>query len=304
MTTPEQDELQATLDAQQTENRMLLADLRDANERLLLASLSAQLSADHAVAGRARAEDATKRLEVIERDLRVTAEFREQLLAIVGHDLRNPLGAISMAASLLLSRGRLGEVDARLVTRIINSGQRMTRLIAELFDFTRARLGGGMTLRLMPVDLAEVCRNALAELELTTTVPLRCEVEGDLRGNWDADRLSQVISNLVGNAVDYAAAGTAVVVKAFVDGAEVVAEVSNRGVPIPSDMLTVLFEPYHRAKKEESPSVKHLGLGLYIANQIVLAHLGTLAARSSAGTTTFTMRLARGVPAEKAAVLN
>jgi signal transduction histidine kinase len=293
MATPKQDDPQEDAGGEQSEDRKLLADQRDANEQLLLAGIRAQEAADEALAARTRAEDATRHLEAIERELRGTAEFREQLLAIVGHDLRNPLGAITIAAGLLLRNVNLSEADARLVARIINSSHRMTRMIAQLLDFTRTRLGGGLSLFLKPIDLAEISQNVVAELELATAIPLRCEIEGELSGTWDADRLHQVISNLAGNAIGYATAGTPVVVKGYVDGAEVVAEVSNQGSPISPDVLPVIFEPFKRAKQEAKSSATHLGLGLYIANQIVLAHGGTLAARSSHGTTTFTMRLPR-----------
>ena len=297
MTTPKPGDARESPD-DEGEYLKLFADLRDANEQLLLAGIRAQAATEDAQAGRARAEDATKRLQAIERELRSTAEFREQLLAIVGHDLRNPLGAITMAASLLVRHDKLDDADARLVARIISSGQRMTSMIAELLDFTRVRLGGGLSLRLLSIDLAEVCRNVVAELELISESPVSCELEGDLRGTWDGNRLTQVLSNLAGNALDHATSGTGVVVKAFLDGAEVVTEVSNQGNPIAPDLLPVIFEPFRRAPKLEKSGVRNLGLDLYIANQIVLAHGGTLRVRSANGTTTFSMRLPRVAAAE------
>jgi len=288
MATPAQGDPKDAVGVQQ-----LLADLRDANEQLLLAGMRAQESADEALAARSRAEATAKRLEEIERELRATGEFREQLLAIVGHDLRNPLGAIVMAAGLLLRNGHLGEADGRLVARIINSSQRMTRMITELRDFTRARLGGGLPLFVKPVDLAEICRNVVAELELTTIILLRCEIEGELAGTWDGDRLYQLLSNLVGNAIDYATPATPVDVRARLDGAEVVVEVSNQGVTIAPEAMRVIFEPFRRSARDEKSGVTHLGLGLYIAQQIALAHGGTLAARSRDGTTMFALRLPR-----------
>lgn len=277
--------------ARQLAAEQLALDQRDANEQLLLAGIRARDAADEASAGRTRAEDATRALQVSERELRATGEFREQLLGIVGHDLRNPLGAIAMAAKVLLAHDKLDPTDAHLVGRIVYSCQRMSRMIEELLDFTRTRLGGGLALRLVPVDLAEVCRHAVSELDLVAPSPLRCELSGDLRGAWDGERLYQVLSNLVANALDYATPGTAVVVRAFPAGEEVVVEIANQGIPIAPEVLPTLFEPFRRANREHAG--KHLGLGLYIANQIVLAHGGTLGARSEAGTTTFTLRLPR-----------
>ena len=117
-----------------------------------------------------------------------------------------------------------------------------------------------------------------------------------MTGSWDSDRLAEVLSNLVGNAVDYHAAETPVLLNAHAEGADVVVEVTNQGNPIPADVLPFIFEPFRRAKHEEKSKTGNLGLGLYIAQQIVLAHGGTLDVRSADYTTTFTMRLPRVAP--------
>jgi len=232
-----------------------------------------------------------------ESDLRAVAEFREMFIGILGHDLRNPLGSIGMAAGLLLRRGHLDEQDARVVTRIVNGSQRITRMITQLLDLTRARLGDGLPIEPKPTDLREICRNVVDEFE----APIDLEVLGDVTGTWDPDRLAEVLSNLAGNAVEYATPGTAVVVKAREDGAEVVVEVRNQGHPIPADVLPFIFEPFRRAQQRAKSKAGNLGLGLYIARQIVLSHGGTLDAHSVDGTTTFVMRLPRGAARPKAA---
>jgi signal transduction histidine kinase len=237
------------------------------------------------------ADAARKRAENSERELREVAEFREMFIGILGHDLRNPLGAIVMSAALLLRRGHLDARDAETATRIIRSSQRMTRLITQLLDLTRARLGGGLPIEPKPTDLVALCRSVVEEFE--TTVQL--EVEGDVTGTWDQDRLAEVLSNLVGNAVEYAAPGTAVLVKAYADEAEAVVEVVNQGEPIPADVLPFIFEPFRRAKQRQQSPQGNLGLGLYIAKQIVLSHGGALDAHSADGATTFVMRLPRVV---------
>jgi PAS domain S-box-containing protein len=223
-----------------------------------------------------------------ERDLRAVAEFRELFIGILGHDLRNPLSSIVGSAALLLRRGHFNEQDAATVARIIRSSQRMTKMITQLLDLTRARLGGGLPIAPEPTDLREVCQNVVEEFE----APIQLEVEGDVTGTWDPDRLEEALSNLAGNAVQYSARGTVVIVKAHADGAEVVVEVSNQGDPIAADVLPFIFEPFRRATSKQSAS-GNLGLGLYIANQIVLSHRGTLDARSAGGTTTFVIRLPR-----------
>jgi signal transduction histidine kinase len=260
----------------------LAVDQREANAQMVSATIRAQKLTDDADAAKKRAEEN-------ERELRVVAEFREKFIGILGHDLRNPLGSVVMAAGLLLQRGNLNDQDSETVARIIRSSQRMTRMISQLLDFTRARLGGGLPIEPAPTDLREICRNVVEEFEKT----IQLEVEGDLTGTWDQDRLAEVLSNLAGNAIEYAAPGTVVIVKAHADGAEVVVEISNQGVPIPADVLPFIFAPFRRAKQREKSATGNLGLGLYIAHQIVLSHGGTLDAHSADGTTTFVMRLPR-----------
>ena len=225
-----------------------------------------------------------------ERDL---AEFREMFIGVVGHDLRNPLGSIIMSAATLLRRSRLDDQDAETVARIIRSSQRISRMVTQLLDLTRARLGGGLPIERKPTDLRDIFGNVAAEFE--ATIELR--VAGDVTGTWDQDRLERVLSNLVGNAIEYAAEGTPVIVEAHADGPEVVVEVSNQGAPIPADVLPFIFEPFRRAQPNKKSAAGNLGLGLYIAHQTVLAHGGTLDAHCADGTTRFVMRLPRSLAA-------
>lgn len=210
-------------------------------------------------------------------------------IGIVSHDLRNPISSINMGARLLLRRDHLDPRDAETATRIIRGSQRMSRMVTQLLDLTRARLGGGLPIEVKPTDLREVCRGVVEEFEAA----IQFEVQGDVTGTWDPDRLAQVLSNITGNAIEHAAPGTAIVVKAHADGAEVVVEISNQGNHIPADVLMFIFEPFRRATQHEKSATGNLGLGLYIAKQIVLAHGGTLDAHSADGTTTFVMRLPR-----------
>jgi signal transduction histidine kinase len=235
------------------------------------------------------AEEARARTEESERELREVAEFRERFIGIVGHDLRNPLGAINMAGNLLLRRGHLNDNDVKKVTLIVRSSQRMTRMISQLLDLTRARLGGGFPLEPQATDLREVCRGVIEEF----AAAIRLEVEGDVTGVWDADRLAEAVSNIAWNAIEHADPGTAVVVKARADGGEVVVEIVNQGDPIPGDVLPFIFEPFRRAEQHQKSPTGNLGLGLYIAKQIVQSSHGTLVAYSGEGTTTFSMRLPR-----------
>jgi PAS domain S-box-containing protein len=260
-------------------------DLREANGHMVSATIRAQELAEAAEAARARLTES-------ERELRAVAEFREMFIGIVGHDLRNPLGSIDMTATSLLRHGRLDEKAKKQVMRIIGSSKRMTRMISQLLDLTRARLGGGFPLEPKPTDLGEVCRNVVDEFE----GPIQLEVEGDVTGTWDPDRLAEALSNIAGNAIEHAAPGTTVAVKAHADGPQVVVEISNRGKPIPDDVLPFIFEPFRRASQHERSATGNLGLGLYIAKQIVHSGCGTLAAYSADGRTTFLMRLPRHAP--------
>ena len=261
-------------------------DLREANAQMVNATIRAQEASEVA-------EAATVRTEARERELREVAEFREMFIGIVGHDLRNPLGAIGMASDLLLRRGTLDAQAEKQVARIVRSSQRMTRMISQLLDLTRARLGGGFPLDPKPIDMGDVCRSVVEEFEGA----IRLDATGDLSGTWDADRLTEALSNIAGNAIEHATPGTAVVVKAHGDGTEVVIEIVNQGQPIPGDVLPFIFEPFRRAQQHAVSPSGNLGLGLYIAKQIVNSGCGTLAAYSVDGTTTFLMRLPRERPA-------
>lgn len=258
----------------------MLVDQREANAHIL----EAALGADEA---RARAEES-------EREHRRVAEIRELFIGVLGHDLRNPLAAIQMSAATMLRNGHLTDADSAIAGRIIRSSQRMVRMIAQLLDLTRTRLGAGLPLARVPTDLAELCRNVAEEFEF----PVRLALDDGLTGTWDPDRLAEVLSNLTGNAIDHATPGTPVDLRAHREGGVAVVEVSNAGAPIPPDVLPFLFEPFRQGKLRPHKSPKdNLGLGLYIAKQIALAHGGTLEGRSDAGRTTFSLRLPRAADA-------
>ena len=197
-----------------------------------------------------------------------------------------------MGAGLMLSRGQLSEHDAETAARIIRSSQRMAQMVTQLLDLTRTRLGGGLPIAPKPTDLHAVCRLVVQEFD----VPVHLEAEGDLTGTWDGDRLAEVLSNLTGNALEHAVRGTLVIVRARGTSAEVFVEVENAGEPIPAEVLPFIFEPFRRAKPFAKSPAGNLGLGLYIAKQIVLAHGGTIDARSADGATVFSVCLPRVPP--------
>ena len=256
-------------------------DLREANQHMVSATIRAQELTE-------KVEAALTRSEESERDLRAAAEFREMFVGNVGHDQRNPLGTIVLIADTLVQHGSLDELDRRAVSRIVSSCHRMSRMIIQLLDFTRVRLGGGFPIEPTPGDLRDICRVVLQEFGAA----IHLEVEGNLTGSWDVDRLTEALSNITGNAIEHAAPGTPVVIRAYPRRGDVVVEISNQGSAITADLLPLIFEPFHRGKGEPSRA-GNLGLGLYIAKQIVVASGGTLDARSVCGTTTFVMELPR-----------
>ncbi|QSQ21847.1 PAS domain-containing sensor histidine kinase [Pyxidicoccus parkwayensis] len=234
--------------------------------------------------------DVTERFRAEEERER-TSRFREHFLGVVSHDLRNPLSAILAGANALLHAGTLDERQGRVVARIARSAAGMERMIGDLLDFTRVRLGDGFPLEPVPMHLDALCLEVLEELEVAWPArELRSLLTPLPEGRWDRHRLTQVVSNLVGNALQHSPEGTPVTVTTRADGAIAVLEVHNHGGPIPPDLRAHLFEPFRRGS--HSPGRRGLGLGLYIAHEIVRAHGGGLTVHSEEEEgTTFTVRL-------------
>ena len=266
---------------------------REVNERLVLAALQSQEDADDAARGRLRAEKETDESRAREEELRATAELRERLIGIIGHDLRDPLNMITMACGLLIGHGRLSAEDGRLVNRMVNTSQRMSRMIGQLVEFTRSRLGGGFKLARVASDLGDICHDVADELRVGTKIEIIQTSEGDLAGVWDADRLVEALLNVASNAVEHASPGTAVSIRASEEADGVLVEVTNHGACIPEDVLPYIFNAFRSAEQRATSKSGHLGLGLYIACELVRAHGGSLRVQSHDGATTFSMRLPR-----------
>ncbi|HVY38998.1 MAG TPA: GAF domain-containing sensor histidine kinase [Polyangia bacterium] len=227
-------------------------------------------------------------------ELRQTVHFNETFTAILGHDLRNPLAAIVTSARLAMDRDSSEKLHKPLA-RILSSGNRMSRMIDQLLDFTRVRLGGGIAVDPVDVDLAAVVRQVMDELdEANPEWSLRLACHGDTSGRWDPDRLSQVFSNLVANAVRHGRPEHGVGVTLDGRGERAVrVTVHNMGA-IPADRLPKLFEPLAGGGRAPDNS-QGLGLGLFITRELVCAHGGSIEVCSDdeAGTT-FTVTLPRG----------
>jgi PAS domain S-box-containing protein len=214
-------------------------------------------------------------------------QFQERFLAILGHDLRNPLASINMGAGILRQRTE-DAATIRVIDRMQASMLRMSRMIEQILDLTRSRLGGGLQITRQPSDLFEALTRIVEELRTahpSRTIVLRGSA---LPGSWDRDRLEQVFSNLVGNAILYGDPNRPVTVEAITEFNLVRVDVHNEGPAIPEAVQRVLFDPFRRGDRESRTSkTEGLGLGLYISNELVRAHGGDLSVRSSAaeGTT-------------------
>jgi sigma-B regulation protein RsbU (phosphoserine phosphatase) len=215
----------------------------------------------------------------------------ERLLGIVAHDLRTPLAAIRMSASLLVRGGGLTPEQARTVARMNASAARMARIVRDVLDFTRVRQEGRLPMSLRAVDLGRLARRAVAEISAAhpeRDVHLDAPASAPVLG--DADRLLQVIGNLLANAVQHGPPDAPVRVSVRADAAQVALEVHNEGPPVPPDVRSELFEPFRRGPGGGEDG--SLGLGLFIVREIVRAHGGAVEVRSASREgTTFTVRL-------------
>jgi PAS domain S-box-containing protein len=219
--------------------------------------------------------------------------FQQQLLAVVGHDLRNPLNAILVGAQLNSKVVDDPKVQAT-AARVLRSAARMKRILDDLVDFTRARIGTGLAIKRQPCNPGELCAEVVEELEaFHRGRTIRLERESDCEGLWDPSRLQQMASNLISNALQYSPPESPVVARLSADDRELRLEVTNRGEPIPPEVLQTLFEPFKRGD-EQLPAGANLGLGLYIVDQVVRAHGGSVKVSSDreAGTS-FSVRLPR-----------
>jgi PAS domain S-box-containing protein len=219
--------------------------------------------------------------------------LRERLLDIVGHDLRNPLSAITAAVDLL-ERRKLGTQEATVVTRIGSAALRMSRLIGQVLDFAHIRQGKSLPLDLHPANLHEICHRVVEELRLANpSRDIRLELRGHGEATCDADRIAEALSNLVGNAIQHGGEGP---VNVSVDGAssdQVTIEIHNYG-SIPAGAQASIFEPYQRGGTFEAHPSRSIGLGLFIAREAVDAHQGTISFSSTPEQgTTFTVVIPR-----------
>lgn len=253
-------------------------------------------------------EDLTRFNEAIDQALaesivRYTKDLdnsKEMFLAILGHDLRTPIGAVMMSSEFMLETGELAEPHLELATRISRAAKRMNHMVGALLDFTRSRLGGGIPIMRGEMNMGKVVHDVADEI--SAAYPNRIvqiDARGTLDGEWDCPRISQVLTNLMANAMEHGSAGTDVTVAVQGDENEVDISIHNRGPAIPSAQLQGLFNPMKSSDGTGgggTGSSGNLGLGLYIAERIVNAHRGRITVKSSEEDgTTFTVHLPRHI---------
>jgi signal transduction histidine kinase len=227
-------------------------------------------------------------------------QSKEIFLAILGHDLRSPLGAVMMSADFMLETGELEEPHLTLTRRIASSSKRMQQMIGDLLDFTRSRLGGGIPIVRAPMNLAKAVHDVVEEIVAADPSRLiKIEARGGEEVDMDCSRISQAIGNLLSNAVEHRTPGSVVTVRLDGNEHEAVIMVHNEGQPLSADQMNGIFGSMKASQDEgkgkQSGPLGHLGLGLYITERIVHAHGGRIEIESSESAgTTFRMLLPRG----------
>jgi signal transduction histidine kinase len=247
---------------------------------LELSELRARVAEIEATLEAVSGSEAGAPVEVTSESKASVAEL-ELFIGMIAHDLRDPLTTI-VSGTHLLGRRLLAPDEQRVVERIEAAAARMTRMIGHVLDFARGRLGGGIPIRRESGDLHALVRAAVADRK--TSHPdrrIELKLEGTGTGEWDADRLAQVVSNLLGNALEHGDPARPVRVSSFDENGSLHLEVQNDGTQIPPDLLPVIFDPFRRGAAGLGTGPRGVGLGLHIAKQIVHAHGGTLSVEST-----------------------
>jgi K+-sensing histidine kinase KdpD len=212
------------------------------------------------------------------------------------HDFRGPLAAVHDSAQALVTRGKLDDKQVKLVSQIETGTSRISRLVSNLIDAVRIRLGKGMPIAPAPMDIGTAVQEAAKEAQAAHPGrKLLIETSGDLEGEWDRARVGQVLSNLIGNAVLHGLKTSAIAVAAKGAGQEVILSVHNEGA-IPPDAVATVFDPLPRGEDENQIQSEKArpDLGLFITKEIVTAHGGKIAVTSSEKEgTAFTVHLPR-----------
>jgi PAS domain S-box-containing protein len=247
---------------------------------------------------RRRAQDAQQ--QHTQEQLRLAREFERLILAIVSHDIRDPLNSIQLAAHVLARTSEAG-TPARKQSEVVGRAvRRIEDIVGDLLDLSREREGTGISVHPKPTDLHAVCQQIIDEVKsLATDRQITLDCDADAKGTWDEHRIVQAISNLTSNAVQHGKPGSPIHLRLTGDKQRVAVEVHNEGA-IPGEVLPKIFEPF-RSGRHHGGRGEGLGLGLFIARAIAVAHGGGLEVDSSTRGTTFRLVLPRNAAAPERA---
>jgi signal transduction histidine kinase len=273
--------------------------------RAIRASVLNQWAARRAETAEA-AEELTRFNEAIDQALSTSVtrytvkldESRAMILGVLAHDLRNPLNALSIGMHYILRSEPADATITKAAARALKSVERMEGLIRDLLDFTLVRLGSGLPVTTKPENLALICTRTIEEVEAAHPGRrLRCKMAGPMQGEWDSKRVSQMLVNLLTNALHHGDPDGEVSLTVSGAPTEVKLDVHNEGPAIPEARRATLFQPLSHTALDTNDRMSQssgLGLGLYIACQIATAHGGSIEVKSTdAEGTTFTVRMPR-----------
>jgi signal transduction histidine kinase len=274
--------------------QQLVAEYRALRARVLRLWLSGVTSIDQEVVddiGRFNEAIDQAVAESVDHFTREVDRWRNVFLGVLGHEMRGPLDAILLTTQLL-ERIPEGVPVSKHTARMIRSGQRMKRLLDDLLDFNRSALGFGIAVKPEFIDMAHACSEEIELRRLAApSVQFVMETEGDTQGEWDAERVRQLLGNLLSNALKYGDGVSPVVVRLVGRTDDVVLSVTNSGPSLPNDRPDQLFEPLRRERSTNYDAERtSLGLGLYIVKAVARAHGASVGAESADGKTVFTVR--------------
>lgn len=272
--------------------------------RALRASVVKQWVAQHEILASTDVEDLTRFNEAIDQAVtesvahytKTINHSRNLFLGILGHDLRNPIGAASMAARRMEQSGTTDPKQAKVVSEIVRTTDRATRILNDLLDLTRSSFGTDIPLAKAETSMAALCQEIAVEFHgIDERRHVEVKLEGDPKGLWDPARMGQVLSNLMGNAIQYSDGSSPITVTIHGDDAHKVSvSVHNYGRPIPAGSQKMIFQSWMRGQVQETGDSAHLGLGLYVSKLIVEAHGGEIDVVSDEKSgTMFTFQLPR-----------
>jgi sigma-B regulation protein RsbU (phosphoserine phosphatase) len=237
------------------------------------------------------ADEARREIENLNVTLTETGLYRDEFIAILGHDLRNPLASIG-SGMRILTKEHLSPKGRQVIRLVEGSVSRMSRLIDDVLDFSRGRMGGGLAIaRKKEGELHLHLKQVVAELSSASSRHIDILIDIPDLLFVDAERISQMVSNLLGNAISHGAEDKRIALSARLNDSIFIIAVSNGGDPIPPEVLGRLFQPFFRGGDAAERHAKGLGLGLHIASEIAKAHGGCISVSSSAEQTVFEFRM-------------